>query len=111
MRRIGARLRREAASYSRGFDTLRARPQFAVDEHRGRAEAAALDKFLGVALELLLVFGQRDLSEEFIVVEADRADDRAQDAVLADILISAPISFEHQLRIGGNLPVLERDQG
>ena len=71
----------------------------AVGKDSGRAENAALDQFVGVGLELLLVLGQRDFLEILGFVEPGLAHDIAQDFVFADVAIVAPVSLEHAARI------------
>ncbi len=65
-----------------------------VDKHRGRAETAAADQFLGVGLELILDLRPRDAGKEFRGVDAAACTDTGQHFVPGNVFIPAPIGFE-----------------
>src|SRR6202023_1327378 len=87
-----------------------AEEHLAVDEHRGRAEAAARDQLLGIDAQLVLVLGRRDLFEKLVLVQTGRTYDVAQDLVAAEVAVLAPVGLEDGARVGRNLAVLLRDE-
>src|SRR6266849_8949263 len=82
----------------------------AVDENRGRAEPAAVDQFLRVGAQFLLILRRGDFGEIFLLVEADGAHDIAQDIVLADVAVLAPIALEDAAGVRRNFAVFARDE-
>src|SRR6266481_9565946 len=81
-----------------------------VDEYRRRAETSALDQFVGVVSELVLVFGIVDLLKKFALFETNLLHDRTQLRILADIPIRSPIRLKHSPRVFRYLAVFQRDE-
>jgi hypothetical protein len=90
--------------------TIVAEEHLAIDEHRGRAEAAARDQLLGIDAQLVLVLGRGDLFEKLVLVQTGCAHDVAQDLVAAEVAVLALVGLEEAARVRRNLAVLLSDE-
>jgi hypothetical protein len=82
-----------------------------VQEHGGRAEAAAPDQLVSVGAQPVLAVLRVDPGEEGGGVEAGGSGDLADHAIVVDIAEITPIGLEHPGRIGRDQARIERDEG